>query len=175
MLLPHPWQFSLPTVFTIGQNAICIYISFFIRSWVPNIKNLAEMWQTIWNSRLDSTSFFFTLHVVVFFLCTAMFIEVEFNTCSEESILNTTHQYSELRHTDCLDSSSGFVHAWQSLHAWHLSACYHFIVSHWLSLGFKLHYITFRQERKNFSLYSTFCILYIVFSVKGKGLVQRKW
>lgn len=29
--LSPPWQFSLSTGFNIGQNAICIYISFFIR------------------------------------------------------------------------------------------------------------------------------------------------
>lgn len=118
ILPPHPWQFSLPTVFTIGQNAICIYISFFIRSRPPNIKNVAEMWQTIWNRRVDSTFFPLTFCGV----CTAMFIDN--GPCSELSSMsvgrwwywNCTHQYSELRIKHYSDGREGFVHTYQSLH-----------------------------------------------------------
>lgn len=91
MLPPHPWQFSLPTVFTIGQNAICIYISFFIRSWPPNIKNLAKMCQTIWNRRPDSTSFPLTSHggflVYSHVYRQWVMFRVALNTCREELIL----------------------------------------------------------------------------------------
>lgn len=47
-LFSSPWQFSLGTGFNIGQNAICIYISFFIRlcSLSP-LKTLRIWWKSV--------------------------------------------------------------------------------------------------------------------------------
>lgn len=47
-LFSPPWQFSLGTWFNIGQNAICIYISFFIRPGsLSPLKTLRIWWESV--------------------------------------------------------------------------------------------------------------------------------